>query len=72
MKRSKFLKELEEARKRNHEDNLRFIDFYTAYLKSASNEEWSRKQKTLIDTIYAPILKRAKQMREGKKNIAYI
>jgi hypothetical protein len=56
--KEKLLRELEEAKKQNFEDNLKFVHFYAAWIKSKSNEEWSREQKRLIDIFYKPSTKR--------------
>ncbi len=50
--RKKFLKELADDKKRNSEDNLRFVKLRAEWLKRSSNEEWSKRQKLLIDSIY--------------------
>ena len=43
------LKELEDDKKRNFEERLRFIDLYVEWLKKTPNEVWSKQQKELID-----------------------
>ena len=43
------LKELEEDKRRNFEERLKFIDLYVEWLKKTPNEVWSRQQKALID-----------------------
>ncbi len=43
------LKELEEDKKRNFEERLRFIDLYVQWLKKTPNDVWSKQQKKLID-----------------------
>ncbi len=43
------LEELEEEKKRNFEERLKFIDLYVEWLKKTPNEEWSKQQKELID-----------------------
>ena len=53
--RKRFLKELADAKKRNFEENLKFVHFYSAWMKSKSNEEWSREQKKLIEMFYRPM-----------------
>jgi hypothetical protein len=47
-----FLKALEESKKQNFEDNLKFVKLRAEWLKRASNRDWSRRQKILIDSIY--------------------
>lgn len=47
-----FLKELEESKRQNFIDNMKFVRFHAEWLKRTSNEEWSRQQKRLIDEIY--------------------
>jgi hypothetical protein len=42
------LKELEDDKKRNFEDRLKFIDLYVEWLKKTPNEVWSKQQKELI------------------------
>lgn len=60
MKRREFLKELEESKKQNFEDNLRFVTLYVKWLKSKSNAEWSREQKRFIDEVYKGVPKKGK------------
>jgi len=43
------LKELEDDKRRNFEERLKFIDMWVDYIKSHSDEEWSSQQKTLIN-----------------------
>ena len=50
--RKKFLKELEESKKQNFEDNLKFVKLRAEWLKRTSNAEWSKRQKLLVDSIY--------------------
>ncbi len=52
--RQKFLMELKQSKKQNFEENLKFIHFYTAWIKSKTNKEWSREQKKLIELFYKP------------------
>ena len=42
------LKELEEHRRRNFEERLRFIDLYVEWLKMTPNRVWSKQQKELL------------------------
>jgi hypothetical protein len=42
------LKRLEEQKKKNFEERLKFIDLYVEWLKKTPNEEWSRQQKKLM------------------------
>jgi hypothetical protein len=42
------LKQLEEAKKKNSEERLKFIDQYAAWVKKTSNKRWSSQQKDLI------------------------
>lgn len=46
------LKELEEEKKRNFEERLRFIDLYVEWLKKTPNKIWSKQQKELIDATH--------------------
>ena len=50
--RKAFLKALAESKKQNFEDNLKFVKLRAEWLKRTSNEEWSRRQKFLVDSIY--------------------
>jgi len=36
------LAELEKEKKKNFEERLKFIDYWTEYIKSHSDKEWSR------------------------------
>jgi len=42
------LKELEEQKKRNFEDRLRFIELYVKWLKKTPNKVWSKQQKEFL------------------------
>ena len=42
------LKELEKDQKRNFKERLKFIDFYTEWLKKTPNKEWSSEQKKIL------------------------
>jgi len=55
MDRKGFLRELKEEKKKNYEQNLKFISLYVKYLKSKSNKEWSMEQKKFIDSIYSSL-----------------
>lgn len=50
--RKAFLKALEDDKRRNFEDNLKFVKLRAEWLKRTSNREWSKRQKLLIDSIY--------------------
>lgn len=43
------LKELEEEKKRNFEQRLKFVDMYAEWLKKTPNKKWSKHQNTLLD-----------------------
>ena len=43
------LKELEEAKKKNFVERLKFIDMWVDYIKTHSDKEWSRQQRVIID-----------------------
>lgn len=58
MDRRKFLKELRDIKKENFEQNLKFMDLYSKFLKSKTNKEWSRQQKEFINSIYAGLPKK--------------
>lgn len=50
--RKAFLKALADSKRQNFEDNLKFVKLRAEWLKRASNEEWSKRQRFLIDSIY--------------------
>ena len=50
--RKAFLKELSESKKRNFEDNLKFVKLRAEWMKRKSNKEWSRRQKVITDEVY--------------------
>ncbi|MCL5089709.1 MAG: hypothetical protein M1382_00855 [Candidatus Marsarchaeota archaeon] len=53
MKKDKILlKELAEEKKRNAEQNLKFVILRAEWLKRKSNKEWSKRQKSIIDSLY--------------------
>lgn len=43
------LEELEKDKKENFEERLKFIDFWTAYIKEHSDKEWSSQQNILLE-----------------------
>lgn len=43
------LKELNEQKRQNFLERLKFIDEYTAWLKKTDNKTWSSQQKKIID-----------------------
>ena len=44
------LKKLEEQKKKNFEERLRFIDFWADYVRTHSDKEWSEQQNNLINS----------------------
>ncbi len=42
------LKELENIKKQNFKERLKFIDEYTKWLKKTPNKEWSSQQKDIV------------------------
>jgi len=43
------LKELEKEKKKNFEERLKFIDFWTEYIKKNPDKTWSSQQNLLLD-----------------------
>lgn len=43
------LKELERMKRLNFKERLKFIDFYSEWVKNAPNKAWSKQQKKIID-----------------------
>jgi len=43
------LKELEDAKQRNREERLKFIDWWVEYMKSHADKEWGEGQNNVID-----------------------
>ncbi|OJI07943.1 MAG: hypothetical protein BK997_01430 [Candidatus Micrarchaeum sp. ARMAN-1] len=64
MKKGSLLKALAEEKKRNADDNLKFVKLRAEWIKRKSNKDWSQRQKSIIDSIYSSNrklrLKRAK------------
>ncbi len=50
--RKKFLRELAIDKKRNADNNLKFAKLHAEWIKRTNNEEWSKRQKILVDEIY--------------------
>lgn len=48
----KLIKEIELEKKRNFDDNLKFVIFSAEWIKGKSNRVWSKRQKILIDEVY--------------------
>jgi len=44
------LKELNEFRTKNAKERLEFIDFWANYIKTHSDEDWSKQQNIIIDS----------------------
>lgn len=53
------LKEMEEFKKRNAEERLKFIDFWVNYIKTHPDEEWSKQQNVLINSQFRKTHKKA-------------
>lgn len=51
-KDDKLLKELAEEKKRNFKSNLEFVVLHAKWLNRASNKDWSKQQKKIIDEVY--------------------
>jgi len=49
--RDKALKELEESKRKNFEENIKFVRLYVKWMKSVPNEVWSAQQAALIDSV---------------------
>ena len=49
--RDKALKELEESKRKNFEENIKFVRLYVKWMKSVPNEVWSAQQASLIDSV---------------------
>lgn len=43
------LKEIEEFKKKNFQERLKFVDFLVDYIKENPNKVWSTQQKRIID-----------------------
>ncbi|HLC56830.1 MAG TPA: hypothetical protein VJJ23_06340 [Candidatus Nanoarchaeia archaeon] len=43
------LKEIEELKKKNFEERLKFIEFYVEWLKKTDNKTWSKQQAKIIN-----------------------
>jgi hypothetical protein len=44
------LEELEREKKKNFEERLKFIDFWTEYIKNNPDKVWSKQQNKLINS----------------------
>lgn len=51
-RRTSILKGLEESKRQNFIDNMKFVRFHAEWLKRGGNKERSKRQKLLIDEIY--------------------
>ena len=52
MKKGSLLKALAEEKKRNADDNLKFVKLRAEWIKRKSNKDWSKRQKSIIDSLY--------------------
>lgn len=50
--RKRFLREMAESKKKNAEDNLKFVRWQALWLQRKSNKDWSKRQKMILDQIY--------------------
>lgn len=50
--RRRFIKELEESKRQNFKNNMKFVEWHALWLKRTSNKEWGKRQKIIIDEIY--------------------
>ncbi len=50
--RKRFLREMTESKKKNAEDNLKFVRWQALWLQRKSNKDWSKRQKMILDQIY--------------------
>jgi|GEM_PF-2173098 hypothetical protein len=50
--KKRFLKGLEESKRQNFENNMKFVELHALWLKRTSNKEWSKRQKIIIDEVY--------------------
>jgi hypothetical protein len=48
----KFMRELALSKKRNFEDNMKFVTLHAEWLKRTNNKEWSKRRKLLVDSLY--------------------
>lgn len=60
-------KELDEERKKKHEERLKFIELYVAWLKKTPNNIWSKHQKKLIDSSVKSLYNERKKEKRRKK-----
>lgn len=51
-KGNRLLLQLAEEKRRNFEDNLKFVILRAEWLKRISNKEWSTRHKSIADSIY--------------------
>ncbi len=49
---NKLLEEIALEKRRNFEDNLKFVIFRAEWIKRKSNKEWSKRQRIIIDEVY--------------------
>ncbi|HRZ85887.1 MAG TPA: hypothetical protein P5277_03840 [Candidatus Paceibacterota bacterium] len=46
------IKKFMEPGKNNKEDRLNFVDFWAEYVRTHTDEEWSKQQNILINSVY--------------------
>ena len=46
------MRELDLSKKRNFENNMKFVVFHAEWLKRVSNKEWSKRRRQLVDSLY--------------------
>ena len=44
------LEQLEEEKRKNAQERLEFVEFWAEYIRSHSDEEWSKQQNELINS----------------------
>ena len=65
--REKALKELEESKRINFEENIKFVRWYVKWMKSVPNEVWSKQQAELIDYVLPVKVGEIKKIKKEKE-----
>ena len=54
--------EIEEFREQNRKERLWFIDLWANYVKTHPDEEWSRQQNIIINSVYGETAKKNREL----------
>ncbi len=55
-------REIGEMKERNRQDRLWFVDFWANYVRTHPDEDWSRQQNVLMNSVYGETARKNRQL----------